>query len=465
MSFSQGFNVNNNAVYLSTQKIQEFSDKPIWNANQIQDISISSGPYSAGQTLVYSIIGGTGVFVPGTGTTGPTGANTMSGGITGSVQYNNGLSGFTGDSNLVYTPVATPFGGLSIGSNQTYKINNQNLLYATGGNLLVGINTPFNSTGISNTFIGYQAGSSNTTGFYNVFIGSDSAYSNTTAYGNVIIGYSSGYNNEGNTNVLIGQNSGVNNKGDNNVIIGVTSGFNNNADDNVFIGASSGVNNSTGASNTFIGRQAGNSNISGANNVFLGKGAGYVNSTGNNNTLLGTLSGSNNTSGINNTFVGYNSGFNVISQTGVVCIGINSGGTAAGFAGSSVVNDGLYFPPGLATMGSTGANVYYDTNTGQMGAVTSSLRFKENITDIEVDTSNIYNLRPVSYNYKNSTYRDFGLIAEEVNQYYPEIVPKDAEGPFSVNYDRITVLLLVENKKIKQELTEIKNRLKELNII
>ena len=88
MSFNNGFNINNNSTYLSTQKIQEFSDKPIWNANAVQDIPVSSGPYSVGQTIVYNIVGGTGVFLPGTagggGTTGPTGPSGGPIGPTGS---------------------------------------------------------------------------------------------------------------------------------------------------------------------------------------------------------------------------------------------------------------------------------------------------------------------------------------------------------------------------------------------
>jgi hypothetical protein len=424
MSFSQGFNVNNNSVYLSTQKIQEFSDKPIWNANTVQDIPIAPTGFSVGQTIVYTLVSGTGVFVPGTAGGNP-------GGITGSVQFNNGNGGFTGDSNLIYSPTGS-FGGLSIGTNQTYKVNNQDVLFVDliNNSLILGPSGPYINQGATGSiFVGPQSGSNNTTGSLNTFIGYVSGFNNTSGVNNTYVGVGAGlFNTIGYNNTCIGNFSG------------------------------GGFTDVSGAENVFIGVSAG-SECNGNQNVNIGNGSGSAVSNGNKNTFIGHQAGQNNLTD-NNTCIGYNTGLNVTNQSGVVCIGINSGGTAAGNSSTPVV-DGLYFPPALANMGSTGANVYYDTNSGQMGPVTSSLRFKENITDIEVDTTNIYNLRPVSYNYKNSTYRDFGLIAEEVNTFYPEIVPKDAEGPYSVNYDRITVLLLSEIKKLKEQVNTSQLKIQE----
>jgi hypothetical protein len=509
MSFSQGFNVNNNSVYLSTQKIQEFSTKPVWNADQIQDIPISTGPYSPGQTIVYSTVSGTGVFIPGTAGQNP-------GGITGSVQFNNGNGGFTGDSNLIYSPSTipfAPFGGLSIGSNQTYKVNNRDTLGVNfiTNNLIVGPSGPFSSSGSqnttigaqagqslivgsSNTFVGYQTGQSTTFGNNNAFLGLQAGLNNTIGSNNTFIGYQAGQNNATNNNTYIGYQAGrastggVNNTfvggqagnnntvgfnntfvgnqagnantgGDNNTFVGNEAGVSNTiANQNTFIGYFSGRLNTTGFQNTFVGVQAGQNNGSGSLNTFIGFGAGLNNVT-NNNTFVGYSAGSANTIGTNNTFMGYNTGLNVTNQSGTICIGISSGGTGAGISGVS--SNGLYFPPGLGqvTSGAGGITVRYNNTSGQMGPESSSLRFKENITDIKIDTTNIYNLRPVSYNYKNSGCRDFGLIAEEVNQYYPEIVPKDAEGPYSINYDRITVLLLAEIKKLKERIEILENRI------
>jgi hypothetical protein len=98
-----------------------------------------------------------------------------------------------------------------------------------------------------NTFIGRQAGK-NTTGNSNTFLGYYAGYNNTTGDSNTFLGYYAGYNN--------------------------TTG-----DSNTFLGRSAGFSNSTGYSNTFLGNYAGFRNTTGHRNVFIGYNAGY-NETG-----------------------------------------------------------------------------------------------------------------------------------------------------------------------------------------
>jgi hypothetical protein len=84
----------------------------------------------------------------------------------------------------------------------------------------------------------------------------------------------------------------------------------------------------------------------------------------------------------------------------------------------------------------------------------SSKRFKENITGLEIDSSKIYDLNLVSFNWKpdRGGQRDFGIIAEEAAKILPLLVAYDKEGkPFSVRYDLLSVLLLNELKKIKAD--------------
>ena len=82
----------------------------------------------------------------------------------------------------------------------------------------------------------------------------------------------------------------------------------------------------------------------------------------------------------------------------------------------------------------------------------SSKRFKEKINDLDLDSSKIFSLRPVSFTWKKDRggQRDFGLIAEEVEKEIPILVTHDREGKaFSVRYAELSVLLLAEIKKIK----------------
>lgn len=115
--------------------------------------------------------------------------------------------------------------------------------------------------------------------------------------------------------------------------------------------------------------------------------------------------------------------------------------------------------------------LFINTTTGEIRRYTSSERYKKNITDIETDTSKIYQLRPVSfedngkaekdeYGYDiQSLRKEIGLIAEEVNEMLPELVYFDKDGlPEGVHYSNLSVLLLAEIKKINDRLTKLEEK-------
>ena len=101
---------------------------------------------------------------------------------------------------------------------------------------------------------------------------------------------------------------------------------------------------------------------------------------------------------------------------------------------------------------------------GTFYASGSSQAFKKNVTALAVDSSAIYNLNPVSYNYKkdfeNFGYdlaegKQFGLISEEVAEVIPEItIMKDGKAK-NVDYQKLSVLLLAEMKKMNKRIEEL----------
>jgi hypothetical protein len=103
--------------------------------------------------------------------------------------------------------------------------------------------------------------------------------------------------------------------------------------------------------------------------------------------------------------------------------------------------------------------------TRQIGLAPSSIRYKRDITDLEINTSKIYDLRPVSFEYINGdNTKYFGLIAEEVAKSIPELaryaIEKDViKGstsekliPDGVQYSMLSVLLLKEIQKHEKEI-------------
>ena len=105
---------------------------------------------------------------------------------------------------------------------------------------------------------------------------------------------------------------------------------------------------------------------------------------------------------------------------------------------------------------SAGNPIYVNSSTDALYEVTSSVKYKKDIVDLTIDTNKIYDLQPRNFAWKNTNDEDFGLIAEEVQEILPELVTyKDGE-PNGVNYSGISVLLLKELKKLKQEIQELK---------
>jgi predicted ribosome quality control (RQC) complex YloA/Tae2 family protein len=94
------------------------------------------------------------------------------------------------------------------------------------------------------------------------------------------------------------------------------------------------------------------------------------------------------------------------------------------------------------------------SDTGQLGTVGSSERFKKNIATMEKASEAILALRPVTFHYKSDTREtpQFGLVAEEVAKVNPALVLPDKEGkPYTVRYDAVNAMLL--NEFLKEHLT------------
>jgi len=94
-------------------------------------------------------------------------------------------------------------------------------------------------------------------------------------------------------------------------------------------------------------------------------------------------------------------------------------------------------------------------------ATYSSLKFKENIVDIENPIDTIMNLRGVTFDWKQDGKKDIGFIAEEVNEVMPEIVFKDdsSTGVSSMDYQKMVPLLLEAIKAQQNKIDLLENNL------
>jgi hypothetical protein len=98
-----------------------------------------------------------------------------------------------------------------------------------------------------------------------------------------------------------------------------------------------------------------------------------------------------------------------------------------------------------------------DLTVGNTITVTSSEKLKDDIIELKND-DDILKLNPKKYTYKNDENKKihFGLIAEEVETIYPNLVTTNTSEIKSINYLEIVPLLLSKIKDLQNQIDELK---------
>ena len=81
--------------------------------------------------------------------------------------------------------------------------------------------------------------------------------------------------------------------------------------------------------------------------------------------------------------------------------------------------------------------------------------YKEDIQPLEevVDSSKIYDLKPVAYRYKADIEEHMGFIAEDVEEVIPRLISRDVHGrPDGIYYIDIIPLLVGEIKRLNNRI-------------
>ena len=231
------------------------------------------------------------------------------------------------------------------------------------------------------------------------------------------------------------------------------------------------LSNTTGSNNSAFGEDALRSNVTGSENTAVGQDALRSSTTGSANTAVGEDALLANTAGSNNIAVGRLAGASLaVAASNNILIGHNGSGVDVGTPEIRIGVHGLQDETRIAGIVNSslpsGTPVVVESD-GRLGISASSLRFKEDVRDMGEVSDKLSKLRPVRFRFKaedaDSGERplEYGLIAEEVAEVLPELVPLDAEGrPYAVRYDLLSSLLLSELQRQRQEYDriELENR-------
>jgi hypothetical protein len=300
------------------------------------------------------------------------------------------------------------------------------------------------SDGNNNTAVGTSALYTGPSGANNTAAGANALYFDTTGNGNTATGYSALHNNAtGSYNTSIGYVALADN----------TAGSYTTA-----VGAYSLAANTTGGYDTAFGAYSLSDNTTGTGNTAFGYAGLRSNTTGSNNIGFGYQSLYSNTAGSNNIAMGYQAAYYVLGGSNNIELG-NMGAGAdnnmirIGAQGTQKETSiaGIYGTP------VTGSAVYV-TSSGQLGVLASSERYKTDISNMSETSAKLSRLRPVTFRYKKDPQGalQYGLIAEEVDNVYPELVIRDEAGKIQgVRYEELTPMLLNEVQQLKRQMAEL----------
>ncbi|MEI6487787.1 MAG: tail fiber domain-containing protein, partial [Bacteroidota bacterium] len=412
----------------------------------------------------------------------------------------SGYSNISGSYNLFF--------GNNAGNNNTSGYNNifmgdhAGYLNTIGdNNFFVGINSGHdNINGYQNTFLGASSGEHNINGHFNLFVGYYSGNSNVTGAGNSFIGYNAGLNNNsGSDNSFVGGHAGSKCiSGTGNSCFGLAAG------DDLNPSGSNGI--TTGHDNTMIGMGTGGLIAVGDRNTYLGAYSGASGDFSNSSAL-----GSNAIVGANNSMVLGDNSVNVGIGTSVptkkldirgdVQVGdptpwssssqnhfINFGDPNYVYIGETGADDRMelkatqyYFSGGNIGLGTATPSSKLEVcgNTRIIGTLnvsgvvssstgitcSSDRRLKKNILPLTNVLNEVKKLQGVSYKWRKEEFptRGFtdslqiGLIAQDVEKIFPQLVFTDSEGYKTVDYSRLTPLLIEAIKEQQKMIDELKN--------
>jgi hypothetical protein len=185
-------------------------------------------------------------------------------------------------------------------------------------------------------------------------------------------------------------------------------------------------------------------------------------------------------------------GDGVLAAGGSATVGLAAGGNGvSAFGGSAVLGGGGLGGFGIFASGGKNSDgslaragefqgdveitgcLSVSPNTSahaQFGSCLSDVRLKKSIQPFPAVLDNLVRLQPVSYNWRTEEYPQFrfssgrtiGLIAQEVEKVFPDMVSTDEAGYKRVNYGELPYLMLQAIRELKTENDNLRERLQRL---
>ena len=137
------------------------------------------------------------------------------------------------------------------------------------------------------------------------------------------------------------------------------------------------------------------------------------------------------------------------------------GGVQGRIENVSTDNDSTIFKFYTDNTSSPSMTLFDSGNMTIAGTLTqnSDVRLKENIKPIESALDKVKQMQGVEFNKINSSTKEIGVVAQEIEKIIPELVLEDKEGIKSVAYGNITAVLIEAIKEQQKQIEELKQQL------
>jgi hypothetical protein len=110
-----------------------------------------------------------------------------------------------------------------------------------------------------------------------------------------------------------------------------------------------------------------------------------------------------------------------------------------------------------------GSNTLCRNASNQISTCGSSARYKTNIAPLAMGLDVIEQLRPVTFDWKESGEADLGFVAEEVDQVTPLLTTRNAAGEIEgVKYDRVSAVLVNAVQEQQAQIAELEAQISDL---
>ena len=150
-------------------------------------------------------------------------------------------------------------------------------------------------------------------------------------------------------------------------------------------------------------------------------------------------------------FVGDGSGLSGVSGSGGGFFVSNTTGI------STLSNVGIGTTTASSTLTVTGNGSFTGIVTAANFNSSSDVNLKENIVKIDAALSKVSNLNGVYFSWKATQEKSIGLIAQEVEAIFPEVIGTDVNNNKTVGYGNLVAVLIEAIKELKAEVDELKS--------